>query len=117
MDQFKGAEHWQVPAWQFEARTSIDWPFHALTSFLGKELTLALDDIVLDNPLRAAARATQIYQSYCSKVSEEISNDLIGTREVMSLLGQAMTTKMSELDDVALLPPQTVFSVQASGLG
>jgi len=110
---FDRDEYKRIPVWQFDAKTGIDWPFHALTSFLGKELTLTLDDIVLDTPLRAAARATQIYQTFyqaCrSKLSDEKSRSLVGTRDVMNLLGQAMASQKEQLDDAALLPPQTVF--------
>lgn len=101
---------WDAP-WSFNAKSTIDQPYHDLTSYFGKELTAQLDEIVFDTPVRAGARATKLYQAYSQHFSRLNLQDAIAvsTREVMGLIANTISTQFNALDDQALVPPQAVF--------
>ena len=91
-------------AWSFHARSGLDAPFHGLISHFGGDIIMDLDKVVLDTPIKAAIRATKIFQTYSIQVNRQDE-----TREVMLHLAQGIKVGEDELDDIALLPPEAVF--------
>lgn len=92
-------------AWRFDAHSGLDRPFHGLISQFGHDVIMDLDEIVLDPPLKAAVRATRVFQKYSAQIGREGE-----TREVMAHLASAMKPNANVLDDVALVPPEAVFT-------
>lgn len=82
----------------------LDKPFHGLITQFGDEVIMDLDQVVLETPLKAAVRATRVFQHYSSQIGRDGE-----TREVMTHLASALKPNANLLDDVALLPPEAVF--------
>jgi hypothetical protein len=91
--------------WTFDAHKGLDKPFHGLISRFGDEVVMDLDQIVLDTPVRAAVRATRVYQHYSAQMGQADQ-----TREVMTHMASVLKPSENLLDDVALLPPEAVFT-------
>ena len=91
-------------AWSFNAMGGLDKPFHGLITQFGDEVIMDLDQVVLETPLKAAVRATRVFQHYSSQIGRDGE-----TREVMTHLASALKPNANLLDDVALLPPEAVF--------
>lgn len=90
--------------WSFNPSSGLDRPFHGLVSHFGHEVIMALDQIVLETPLKAAARATKVFQHFSAPVGRSDE-----TRTVMSHLAAALKPAAHILDDVPLVPPEAVF--------
>jgi len=96
-----------VPAWlpwSFEASVGPDKPFHGLVSEFGADVIMDLDQVILETPVKAAVRATRVFQQYSSQIGRD--NE---TRGVMAHLASAIKPNADLLDEVALLPPEAVF--------
>lgn len=90
--------------WSFDATAGLDRPFHGLVTLFGNVIIEDLDNIVLDTPLKAAMRATKVFQHYSAQVGRDGE-----TREVMSTFATVMKSNVNILDDDALLTPEAVF--------
>ena len=90
--------------WTFDARSGLDQPFHGLVTQFGARVIMELDQIVLDSPIKAAMRATRVFQHYSSQLGRADE-----TREVMATLAGALKPNANLLDEVALVPPEAVF--------
>lgn len=90
--------------WRFNASQGLDRPFHALVSRFGSDVLMDLDQIVLDSPIKAAIRATKVYQNYSSQMG-----GVTQTREVMQHIASVLKPNENLLDDEPLLPPEAVF--------
>src|SRR5690554_970029 len=89
--------------WRFHARSGLDAPFHDLVSRFGDDIVMALDEIVLDTPIKAAIRATQVFQRYSAQIGRQDE-----VRHVMAHLAHGIKS-VDSLDDIALVPPEAVF--------
>lgn len=89
--------------WKFHSRSGLDAPFHDLVSRFGDEIIMELDEIVLDTPIKAAIRATKVFQRYSAQIGRQDE-----VRHVMTHLAQGIKT-VSDLDELALVPPDAVF--------
>jgi len=96
-----------VAPWHFDAHAGLDKSFHALISRFGSEVTMALDEIVMDAPVQAAMRATKVFQHYHAQAGNE--NAATGTRDLMAALAGALKPYAHLLDEQALVPPEAVF--------
>jgi len=97
-----GAPAW-LP-WSFEASSGPDKPFHGLVSEFGADVIMDLDQVILETPVKAAMRATRVFQQYSAQIGRD--NE---TRGVMAHLASAIKPNADLLDEVALLPPEAVF--------
>jgi len=109
---FSPAENPRIPGqhitpWNFDAHAGLDRSFHALISRFGSEVTMALDEIVMDPPVQAAMRATKVFQHYHAQAGNE--NATTGTRDLMAALAGALKPSAHLLDEQALVPPEAVF--------
>lgn len=96
--------------WSFDASSGLDKPFHGLISRFGDEIIMDLDQIVLDSPVRAAMRATKVYQQYSAQMHEvdhEQAKEQV--REVMVHMASVLKPKENVMDEDPLLPPEAVF--------
>lgn len=90
--------------WRFDPMSGLDQPFHTLVSYFGEQIITGLDETVLEAPVKAAIRATQIYQEYAERVGME---DF--TRPAMEHIAAVLKERRSLLDPDAILPPEAVF--------
>lgn len=91
-------------AWSFDPGAGLDRPFHDLVSQFGVEIVQALDAIVLDTPVRAAVRATQVYQTYAARAGVEMDTD-----SVMRHFAKILRPVIAQADEAPLVPEPAVY--------
>lgn len=109
----KEGEHASVRlAWQFDAKTGLDRPFQHLVSYFGRDVIMALDQVVLESPVKAAARAAKVFQTYYIEQSkrEQVQPNPDQIKSTMVHMANILRPAENVLDDEPLLPPQAVFS-------
>jgi len=103
--------HAPVPrVWTFDPAQNLDLPFHGLLSHFGIDLVMDLDQIVLDTPVRAAIRATHVYQDYSARLGQQDQ-----VRDVMRHLANTLKPALPTSDEHALVPPEAVFRGRPRG--
>jgi len=93
--------------WVFDPHAGLDCAFHPLVSRFGSDVIMDLDEIVLDNPVQAAMRATRVFQHYHEQAGN--ANVAEDTRDLMNTLAEALRPNAHLLDEQALVPPEAVF--------
>ena len=98
--------------WSFDPNTGLDRPFHDLVSQFGVEIIEELDSIVLDTPVRAAVRATKIYQSYAAQSGRDVDTD-----GVMRHFASTLKPVIAQADESPLVPEPAVYRGRGERMG